>query len=663
MKVELLGWESKGLRCPDMSVELTQHGRISPVSLIQMPNGTGKTTALQLLTAALDGSATKWSPERVRTFRRAGETGSKGQFLAKLLVDERPLTFDLSLDFDEGHARYRTTSPGSGGVVSGHNPGPTLNRFLTPQFTSLFVFDGEFADRLLDTQQSEAERAIDALCQLYLLGDIAEFSEQEWTKATRRGGPTTQVGLAALQQRRAAVQKRIATLNQHQATAKKQQGELEERIKKLEELIANHMSRTKDVNEAYDRAKSALADAENRVTIESSAMMQSIRLPHVLHACIPLALTSLKANLDRLQLPENTSAQFFDELLQEPNCICGREMTDAARQSIRARAQEYLGTEEAGVINALKKDIDQYTTESEGGDGHARLLDSNQKLSAAVRERQQAEGLVRSLKQQLIDGGDEKLRDWETELNAKQAQTSKVLNTLKVTTADNPDDDRNKTEDGDVLSIPVLTRRLADIDARLSELTKTVKLHNQTKLIKKIAMEARDLARDNIRARVLVDCNERLRRVLSQDPIQLEGIGDSLHLAHQTGASVGQTLAVGYTFLMSVLSRGQNQFPLIVDSPANPLDAGRRRAIGNFIPQLCNQFVGFTISTERLGFVTALEATKTPIKYLTLFRKTAGTGPLMATLPKKGVQQTGNGVLVEDRDYFHAFDLIEEEAD
>jgi DNA sulfur modification protein DndD len=147
-------------------------------------------------------------------------------------------------------------------------------------------------------------------------------------------------------------------------------------------------------------------------------------------------------------------------------------------------------------------------------------------------------------------------------------------------------------------------------------------LHNQTKLIKKLAVEARNLARDNIRARVLVDCNERLRRVLSQDPIQLEGIGDSLHLAHQTGASVGQTLAVGYTFLMSVLPRGQNQFPLIVDSPANPLDAGRRRAIGNFIPQLCNQFVGFTISTERLGFVTALEATKTPIKYLTLFRKT-----------------------------------------
>ena len=663
MKVELLGWESKGLRCPDMAIELTQHGKIAPVSLIQMPNGTGKTTTLQLLTAALDGSAAKWTADRVRNLRRAGDAGSKGQFLAKLLVDDKPLTFELALDFDEGHARYRTTSPGSGGVTSGHNPPPALHRFLTPQFTSLFVFDGEFADRLLDSQYSEAERAIDALCQLYLLGEIAEFSEQEWTKATKRSGATTQTGLAALQQRRVVVQKRIATLTQHQATAKKQQGELDERIAKLEELIANHMSRTKDVSEAYDRAKTALAEAENRVTIESGAMMQSIRLPHVLHACIPLALTSLKGNLDRLQLPENSSAQFFDELLQESHCICGREMTAEARTSIKARAQEYLGAEEAGVINALKKDIDQYTTQSEGDDGHARLLESNQKLSAAVRERQHAEGLVRNLKQQLIDGGDDKLQEWETELNSKQNQLRKVLDTLKVTAADNAEDDRNKTDDNDVLSRPVLTRRLAEIDTRLSELTKTVRLHNQTKLIKTIATEARNLARDHIRARVLAECNERLRRVLSQDPIQLEGIGDSLHLANQTGASVGQTLAVGYTFLMSVLYRGQNQFPLIVDSPANPLDAGRRRAIGNFIPQLCNQFVGFTISTERLGFVTALEATNTPIKYLTFFRKTAGTGSLMAGLPKKGVQQTGNGVLVEDRDYFNAFDLVDEETE
>jgi ABC-type branched-subunit amino acid transport system ATPase component len=49
MKIELFGWSSRGLRCPDVDVELTLHGKVAPVSLIQMPNGTGKTTTLDCL--------------------------------------------------------------------------------------------------------------------------------------------------------------------------------------------------------------------------------------------------------------------------------------------------------------------------------------------------------------------------------------------------------------------------------------------------------------------------------------------------------------------------------------------------------------------------------------------------------------------------------------
>ena len=47
------------------------------------------------------------------------------------------------------------------------------------------------------------------------------------------------------------------------------------------------------------------------------------------------------------------------------------------------------------------------------------------------------------------------------------------------------------------------------------------------------------------------------------------------------------------------------------------------------------------------------------MKYLTAFRRTAGTESLIATLPKTGVTQTANGVLVEGRDYFFNFDLEE----
>ena len=151
MRIDLTGWSSKGLRCPDVTVNLLRNGNVPPVSLIQMPNGTGKTTTLELLKAALDGEADEWGADRVRSYKRPRQEEQKGDFVVNLLVDGRPLSFDLTLYYAEGHARYRTSTPGSGGVVAGWKPPPNVRRFLSREFISLFVFDGEFADRLLDS--------------------------------------------------------------------------------------------------------------------------------------------------------------------------------------------------------------------------------------------------------------------------------------------------------------------------------------------------------------------------------------------------------------------------------------------------------------------------------------------------------------------------------
>lgn len=46
--IALLGWEAHNLRCPDHKIELSPSRESKPfrVTLIQMPNGTGKTTTL-----------------------------------------------------------------------------------------------------------------------------------------------------------------------------------------------------------------------------------------------------------------------------------------------------------------------------------------------------------------------------------------------------------------------------------------------------------------------------------------------------------------------------------------------------------------------------------------------------------------------------------------
>ena len=216
--------------------------------------------------------------------------------------------------------------------------------------------------------------------------------------------------------------------------------------------------------------------------------------------------------------------------------------------------------------------------------GHARVVATVGRLNEAVRLRQRADGKVRALKQQQIDQGDDKVREWEKQLQENLSAQAKVVELLKLMAASG-DDDEEFGEDVYAISPQEKAGRGRPKDLR--DYGDRPKLNLQTELIKRLAADARDQARDQIRALVLAESNKTLRKVLSQDPVQIDRISDSLQLAHQSGASVGQTLAVGYTFLMTVLSRGQNRFPLVVDSPANPLDAGRRRRIGEPDSQTC----------------------------------------------------------------------------
>ncbi len=98
MELRIRGWESIGLRCPDVTIDVLGQDKMSPVTLIQMPNGTGKTTTLDMIRAALTGEARHWSEEKVREYRSLDGERTNGQFKLELLVDDRPLTFEVNLD-------------------------------------------------------------------------------------------------------------------------------------------------------------------------------------------------------------------------------------------------------------------------------------------------------------------------------------------------------------------------------------------------------------------------------------------------------------------------------------------------------------------------------------------------------------------------------------
>lgn len=658
MQIDIAGWSSKGLRTPDIDIDLlNEDGTPAKVALIQMPNGTGKTTTLELLKATLNNSAGNWTAEQVRNFRRRLDTGTEGQFIVKLLVNGRPLTFELTLDFENGTTRYRTTNVGSGGIKAGWDPSPEVYQFLSPEFLRLFIFDGEFADELFDAKRAEADRAIDALCQLYLLEDVSDFAEAEWDRKSKSGGPKTDSGLQRYQSEQTGLLKRRDELKKMETLAQREVASHSKAITDLETKINQRLAGMKSTQAEHAQALQQLNDAERDLLTATGLAMTAIRMPLAIDAAFGRSLVELKENLDHLRLPENTSAQFFEELIEEAECICGRDMTEGARTEITTRAKRYLDAEESGTINALKSDIDKFTAVESGESLDAKLGEQLRALGLARRAQHKAEQLVRTLRQKLIDEGDEQLKTWQTALEDHQTKFVDFRAVLESIQGE------GKPEESPIFSLKILEKKLREVSTKIAEITATVTLRKQTDVLKDILSRAAALARTQIKDELVTEANERLRGILINDPLEIERIDRSLRLADQDGASVGQTLSVGYTFLMSVLNRGNNNFPLVVDSPANPIDEDVRHNIGSLIPELCTQFIGLTINTERQGFVPALEKAAGKVKFLTMFRKTPGTARLMAGLPGNGVTQTDTAVLVADRDYFMSFGLrAEEEA-
>ena len=136
------------------------------------------------------------------------------------------------------------------------------------------------------------------------------------------------------------------------------------------------------------------------------------------------------------------------------------------------------------------------------------------------------------------------------------------------------------------------------------------------------AVAARAL--ENLRESVREATNAKLARLVKGEPLRVARIGTALELsshgvAVKTGVSEGQSLAVAYAFITSLLSAAPYRLPFIVDSPAVSLDTRVRREVGDVIPELFEQMIMFVISSEKDGFADAFYS-RDDVRYLTIWK-------------------------------------------
>ncbi|HAG80007.1 MAG TPA: hypothetical protein DCL61_02295 [Cyanobacteria bacterium UBA12227] len=655
LQFALLGWSASGLRCPDHEVHLSPPNSIQPypVTLVQMPNGTGKTTTLNMLRATLSGAARQWSSEKIREFRRSSNSSQIGKFIIKLAVNGNRLTFELELDFKKGRSMYRT-SYGTG-IQDGFCPPAQLRKFLNLDFVNLFVFDGELASNLLDPKQTRARNAIDSLFQLSLLEEVANKLQENWERHAESASSKSSKGLNRRKNRLNELKRKRDKINKEQERLHKDKSQLELDIQEADQDYEIALSKDQNIGSQLTLLKGQLDTAEKGVTWKVTEEIANMRNPQTLLPEFGTALQNLKANLDRLKLPTSTSRQFFEELAEERECVCGRTIDCGIRQKIRDRAKNYLGEDEVGVLNNIKADIATYCAENPAT-YHQELQEQLKDLGTFIRKRDELKTELDSLEADRLAQGDSDLEEKKKcleELRKKFNVCTERLKEIERSPHSKPSDDTD--------CIKELDKLIEKAEYDVAEATETLTLKRKTEIARSILLEAHQQAREELRKYILEQTNNRITQLLSRDPVLLEDIQNSLRLRGQGGASVGQTLSVSYAFLATLFNRSDHQLPFIVDSPAGALDLNVRPEVARLIPSLCDQFVAFTISSERQSFVDILhQAAKEKVEYLTLFRKTSRMNELWRNVPPEQLKETVDGVIIKGKDFFDRFDLDKE---
>lgn len=645
----LLRWKSEGLRCPDHEIKLLESGDDPHgVTLIQMPNGTGKTTTLSLLRATLSGDAVEWPNRYLQSFRKRQSSAASGRFLVEGVFDGKRLTIVLELDFEEGKASYSTTV-GNGKKIGFHPP-RGLHRFLNRDFVRLFVFDGEEAARLLDHQYTNAHDAIDNLFQLKFFDGIEQHIRDYWAEQTSQATASAEKGLT---QRRNRVVQLQAQLNECEAAyvvAKGARDQAQEQHKKKKRKFEQQLKKQSDYQEALLASETALTDAKTQVQQQAQKLHIQIRDPFALSAKTASDLMTLRANLDKVKLPESTAREFFDELAREEECVCGRPLTDDCKAHILSQASRYLGADDVALLNSMKSDIAAMVGANPAA--HAAELQS---ATRQLLENIRAEDVARTkrdavrLKAVADDPALKKIVDEIADLRSRAEKAG--ADVAKYENTDEAEDN--------VCGIPVLKRRLNEAERKLAEITQTLSLKEKRDVLVSIVQSAQKLARTAISEQTVKEANERIQALMPKNRVRIRAIDKCLVLEEQEGGSMGETLSVAYAFLATFFNGADNRFPFVVDSPAGAIDLEIRSRIAQLVPRLTSQFIAFTISSERQGFCDQFLTKRSGTRYYTLFRKGDEAFDRQARAIKGNVE-TDDGLLVPGAKFFQNFQLESE---
>jgi len=674
MELKIISWESKGLRCPDGKIILNENG-FKRFNFIQMPNATGKTTYLELIQYALSGYLAHKDGKTIGDYFNISNQSSNPFFELIVNNNSQIITFRIDFKFDveailskskinNSTVTYSTSNAEIGGLNPGHKPPNIMKKMLTDEFVKLFVFDGEFANKLFDPADSRAFQCLDSICQLNILDKMELSLDKYWKnqliESEKSSSAKTQIGIALAIKERDKYETKKKELEKQLIEGEKEIQRISKEISNIDKEIKDDDSLSGNLKNLAQEKKSQCEKYENEYNLFVKDYFELIKNPLNLDQKFIAALDIMQDSLYKLKIPANATKAFFDELVEDKNCICDREMNSQAINSINKNKLKYFDEDRAGIYNSLKTDI-RNKLKSKDFDQNI-LAKKNEEFKQLKEARETAEidyELANKNLQLSAPTNLQQKMEKRGKLNNEKNNIITLLEEIRTNTEENLD--RTK-------SIPILNRAIKKQEEKILQIEENMKLKQDIEKIKNICQKIKVNVKKAVKQKIIETCNLQLKNIFTgKKRLQIEDIEEYITLENQSSGSAGQKLAVGILYLSVLLARENINFFTIFDSPCGAIDLYVRRDLSEPLVELVKkngQFITFVQSSERLEFTTAIEkkVNINEILHLTIFDKSRFSSKDLPSLPTNKIE-TENAFFINDRDFFNNFSPLLEKRE
>lgn len=590
MKMTILEIEYRNIRkINDLKISfLDKEGKIIKNSFIMMANGTGKTTTMTLLKGLFDGTAASWNGPIVKSFAPALRGTEQGEFAVTVKFDEKRYKYVLSLDYKKGITEISTITSAIGGRESGRHLPESIRGIFSTEFVRRFVFDGEQAEKTLDSSSNEADETIKYLYRLDELDEIIVANQNILTEIqTAEGNKGSTSSIKNLRTRQNGVKTSIDRLRSSRERLLKDIKALEDE-KKEKDQQRNNIDKN---YEQLNREKTdLLRDSEqNKGEISTciADILRLVRYPYLLSPELCSRMQELGNSMTKLKLPKSSSKDFFVELANSSRCVCGREIGPEQKDNILKNSEKYLGSDQQAVLNAIKSSLISNEYDSRLSEAFTRL--------AKLREQANRLATLISLNQEkLLKAGGQEAEKLQARINVLIEDISVSKAQLKIIDSKDESDEQLTVDN----NLHKAEKEYQKYEQQIAKATRTNAALRKKTIVEDLVKAIKDRANSDLKSEIVRKTNEKLRRVITDDFIEIEDIDRYIRLVKRDGASEGQTLSIAYCFLGTLFEDSELEFPFVIDSPTGKMDFDKRQAVADIIPFVFNQMIAFVQSAE-----------------------------------------------------------------